>query len=76
VANCGSVAWQIFPAISTRRIDTIGLMTGQPKSLQLGTLLTHLYHHQTHRRGQITPLLSRLGVDSGETGMIWMPDVN
>jgi len=60
----------------TRRIDYISLMTGQPKSLQLGTLLTHVFHHQTHHRGQITTLLSQLGVDFGETDMIWMPDVN
>lgn len=59
-----------------RRIDYISLMTGQPKSLQLGTLLTHVFHHQTHHRGQITTLLSQLGVDFGETDMIWMPDVN
>lgn len=60
----------------TRRIDYISLMTGQPKTLQLGTLLTHVFHHQTHHRGQITTLLSQLGVDFGETDMIWMPDVN
>lgn len=60
----------------TRRIDYISLMTGQPRSLQLGTLLTHVFHHQTHHRGQITTLLSQLGVDFGETDMIWMPDVN
>lgn len=51
-------------------------MTGQLKSLQLGTLLTHVFHHQTHHRGQITTLLSQLGADFGETGMIWMADVN
>ncbi|WP_296631480.1 DinB family protein [Thiobacillus sp. SCN 63-57] len=60
----------------TRRIDYISLMTGQPKSLQLGTLLTHVFHHQTHHRGQITTLLSQLGADFGETDMSWMPDVN
>lgn len=60
----------------SRRIDYVSLMTGQPKSLQLGTLLTHVFHHQTHHRGQITTLLSQLGVDFGETDMVWMPDVN
>ena len=60
----------------TRRIDYISLMTGQPKTLQLGTLLTHVFHHQTHHRGQITTLLSQLGVDFGETDVIWMPDMN
>lgn len=51
-------------------------MTGQPKSLQFGTLLAHVFHHQTHHSGQITTLLSQLGVDFGETDMIWMSDVN
>lgn len=60
----------------SRCIDYVSLMTGQPKSLQLGTLLTHVFHHQTHHRGQITTLLSQLGVDFGETDMVWMPDVN
>jgi len=45
----------------SRRIDYVSLMTGQPKSLQLGTLPTHVFHHQTHHRGQITTLLSQLG---------------
>jgi uncharacterized damage-inducible protein DinB len=36
-------------------------------------VLTHLFHHQTHHRGQITTLISQLGYDFGETDMIYMP---
>jgi len=42
-------------------------------TLPLGPVLTHLFHHQTHHRGQITTLISQLGYDFGETDMIYMP---
>lgn len=42
-------------------------------TLPLGLILTHLFHHQTHHRGQITMLISQLGYDFGETDMIYMP---
>jgi uncharacterized damage-inducible protein DinB len=36
-------------------------------------ILLHLFHHQTHHRGQITTLLSQLGHDFGETDLRFMP---
>lgn len=42
-------------------------------TLPLGLILTHLFHHQTHHRGQITTLISQLGYDFGATDMIYMP---
>jgi uncharacterized damage-inducible protein DinB len=36
-------------------------------------LVTHLFNHQTHHRGQITTLLSQLGCDPGITDLPWMP---
>lgn len=41
--------------------------------LPLGLILVHLFHHQTHHRGQVTTLISQLGQDFGETDMIYMP---
>ena len=35
--------------------------------------LTQLFNHQLHHRGQVTALLSRLGVDYGDIDLIWMP---
>lgn len=32
--------------------------------------ITHLFNHQTHHRGQITTLLSQLGIDVGDTDLI------
>ena len=53
----------------------VSLMTGRQMSLPLWTALTHLFTHQTHHRGQLTALLSRLGVDYGDIDLVWMPGV-
>lgn len=36
-------------------------------------LVTHMFNHQTHHRGQVTTLMSQLGVDPGITDLPWMP---
>lgn len=36
-------------------------------------LLTHMFSHQTHHRGQITTLLSQMGLDIGPTDIPFMP---
>lgn len=37
-------------------------------------LVTHLFNHQTHHRGQVTTLLSQQGIDPGDTDLFLMPD--
>lgn len=39
----------------------------------LWVAVTHFFNHQTHHRGQLTALLSRLGQDYGVTDLIWLP---
>lgn len=36
-------------------------------------LVTHLFNHQTHHRGQLTTLLSQLGYDLGRTDLPYLP---
>jgi len=36
-------------------------------------LVAHLFNHQTHHRGQVTTLLSQVGIDPGETDLMLMP---
>lgn len=36
-------------------------------------LVTHLFNHQTHHRGQITTLLAQAGLDVGVTDLPFMP---
>jgi len=39
-----------------------------------GSLLLHLFNHQTHHRGQASTLLSQSGVDIGVTDLVeWIP---
>jgi uncharacterized damage-inducible protein DinB len=37
-------------------------------------LVTHLFNHQTHHRGQVTTLLLQAGIDLGDTDLMLMPD--
>ncbi|MEO9873798.1 MAG: DinB family protein [Anderseniella sp.] len=36
-------------------------------------LVTHMFNHETHHRGQVTTLLSQMGVDMGTTDIPFMP---
>ncbi|MEI7444804.1 MAG: DinB family protein [Burkholderiales bacterium] len=48
-------------------------MAGEPQQRQVGTLLSHVFNHQTHHRGQATTLLMQAGVDPGVTDLIALP---
>ncbi|NLV00481.1 damage-inducible protein DinB [Marinomonas sp. UCMA 3892] len=45
-------------------------MKGIGHSQRFGFTLQHFFNHQTHHRGQITTLLSQMGVDVGTTDLI------
>ncbi len=56
--------------------DTISWRSGQDggtRSRRAWLLAVHFFNHQTHHRGQITALLTRLGHDPGVTDLPWMP---
>jgi uncharacterized damage-inducible protein DinB len=36
-------------------------------------LVSHMFNHQTHHRGQVTTLLSQRGIDPGDTDLMRMP---
>lgn len=41
---------------------------------KFGSLLLHLFNHQTHHRGQASTLLTQAGVDIGVTDLVeWIP---
>lgn len=39
-------------------------------------LVTHMFNHQTHHRGQVTTLIKQLGYDPGVTDIPWLPSLN
>lgn len=42
---------------------------GLPHRKTLGLVLTHVFNHQTHHRGQVTTLLTQMGHDVGVTDL-------
>lgn len=51
-------------------------MKGLPFTRNLGSILFHVFNHQTHHRGQTTTLLSQCGVDIGVTDFfVVIPDL-
>lgn len=50
-------------------------LNGDRHKKPLGLALSHFFNHQTHHRGQITTLLSQIGLDIGVTDVItWVDD--
>ena len=47
---------------------------GRIRTVPRWVLVTHLFNHQTHHRGQVTTLLSQMGVDMGSTDLPFMPE--
>jgi uncharacterized damage-inducible protein DinB len=45
-------------------------MKGEPGTKRFGSLVLHLFNHQTHHRGQVTTLLSQLGLNVGVTDLL------
>jgi uncharacterized damage-inducible protein DinB len=43
---------------------------GVPATKNLFSLFMHVFNHQTHHRGQVTTLLSQLGLDVGITDLV------
>jgi uncharacterized damage-inducible protein DinB len=48
--------------------------SGLTRTLPHWLLVTHLFNHQTHHRGQLTTLLSQMGYESGVTDLPAMLD--
>ena len=45
----------------------------QTRVLPTWILVTHMFNHQTHHRGQLTTLIKQLGYEPGITDLPWMP---
>ncbi len=60
--------WLAEPLTYTSKIDA--KVRTVPKSV----LVTHMFNHQTHHRGQVTTLLSQMGLDMGSTDIPFMQE--
>lgn len=48
--------------------------TKQDVSKPKGQLVTHMFNHQAHHRGQVHCMLTQCGVDPGATDLAFMPE--
>ncbi|MBI2769968.1 MAG: damage-inducible protein DinB [Burkholderiales bacterium] len=62
-----SQEWLAEPLTYTSKID------GKARTMPKWVLVTHMFNHQTHHRGQVTTLLSQRGLDVGTTDIPFMP---
>ena len=46
---------------------------GVTRTVPRWILVAHVFNHQTHHRGQVTTLLSQMGLDVGSTDLPFMP---
>lgn len=65
-----STSWLRSDIVYTSGIDK------KTRAIPAWVLITHMFNHQTHHRGQVTTLLSQLQVDPGVTDIPWMPEFN
>lgn len=61
--------WLAQPFEYTSQIDQM------TRVLPAWLLVTHLFNHQTHHRGQLTTLLHQMGHDPGVTDLPWLPQL-
>ena len=60
--------WLASPFTYTSNVDR------KTRTLPAWVLVQQMFNHQTHHRGQLTTLLSQLGIDPGITDLPWMPE--
>lgn len=60
--------WLAAPFTFTSNVDR------KTRVMPAWTLVTHLFNHQTHHRGQLTTLLMQLDIDPGVTDIPFLPE--
>lgn len=69
------LAWSesLTPSWLEQTLTYRSKIDGNTRTLPRWVLVTHMFNHQTHHRGQVTTLLSQMGLDVGTTDIPFMP---
>ena len=51
----------------------VSVNDGKTRILPRWVLVTHMFNHGTHHRGQLTTLMKQLGIEPGVTDLPWLP---
>jgi uncharacterized damage-inducible protein DinB len=66
----------LSPQWLARPLTYVSKVDGRERTVPQWVLVSHLFNHQTHHRGQVTTLLSQRGLDAGLTDIPFMPRFN
>jgi len=66
-------AGTLTPEYLNEKYDYTSNVSGFKRTLPRWVLVTHMFNHQTHHRGQLTTLIMQLGIDPGITDIPWLP---
>ena len=66
---------QLTPEWLAGTLEWTGVTNPVPRSRPRWLLVTHMFNHQTHHRGQLSTLLTQAGQDIGVTDLPFMPDL-
>lgn len=68
------LAWSksLTPAWLGEALTYKSKIDGRSRTVPRWVLVTHMFNHQTHHRGQATTLLSQMGLDIGTTDIPFM----
>jgi uncharacterized damage-inducible protein DinB len=76
ITDAAILAWSenLDPRWLAADFTYTSFVDGKTRMLPAWTLVTHLFNHQTHHRGQVTTLMKQLGHEPGVTDVPWMPE--
>lgn len=63
----------LTPAWLAETLTYVSNVDKRKRTVPRWALVTHMFNHQTHHRGQVTTLLSQMGLDMGSTDIPFMP---
>ena len=68
-------AGQLDPDWLASTIEFTSMVDGRTRCKPAWLLVSHMFNHSTHHRGQLTALLSRRGIDYGSMDLPFMPEI-
>jgi len=74
-ADIAAFADDLTPDWLAGTLEWKGVTNPVPRSRPRWLLVTHMFNHQTHHRGQLSTLLTQAGQDIGVTDLPFMPDL-
>ncbi|MEM7059891.1 MAG: DinB family protein [Pseudomonadota bacterium] len=73
-ARISDWSMSLTPAWLVENLTYTSLVDGVERTVPRWAIVVHMLNHQTHHRGQITALLSQMGLDYGTTDIPFMPE--